>query len=140
MGMGKRSEEKLSRVFHEETGRLIAEGPGSAAGREGGWVHWYPSGECRALGAYRCGCEHGLWRYWYKNGRLAAEGRYVDGREAGFWQYWYDNGQPMAAGHYLNGLTDGRWSRRTLEGQLSCLEDWRDGTLVRRLHPVPTHG
>src|SRR5687767_16040995 len=114
---------KLHRQYDERTGRMVAEGRMKSGQREGCWIHWYPTGECRGLGIYHDDVESGLWSYWYKNGQKAAEGVYEDGVEEGTWSYWYENGVLKALGSYKEGEVDGRWVRRAMGGQVECVED-----------------
>ncbi|MEZ4272640.1 MAG: hypothetical protein R3C68_14785 [Myxococcota bacterium] len=124
------------KVFDRQSGRRIAEGRMDANKREGCWIHWYKSGECRALGVYRGGVEVGLWSYWYDNGTKAAEGIYIDGVEDGHWRYWHDNGALKAEGPYANGELEGRWVYYDRKNQPVRYEDWLDGDKIRRLKIV----
>ena len=127
----------LHRQYDQNTGRMVAEGRMENGTRQGCWIHWYPTGECRALGVYDDDVEVGLWSYWYKNGQKAAEGVYAQGKEEGEWRYWYENGVLKAEGTYNSGQITGRWNRRTVEDSIQCAEQWEGGKLVRRLRPVP---
>ncbi len=98
----------LNARIYDDFANMVSEGLVDETGsKEGPWKDLYPTGEIKAVGAYRENRQSGKWSFFYKNGKKEQEGNFLRGLYDGQWIWYYPNGNIWREESYFNGREDG---------------------------------
>lgn len=144
-----------ARLFHETSGKIMAEG--KYVGREikdsvwtyydeGGtllsretWVKgkkegisyiYLPDGAISEEKQFRNDVEEGPFKKYFGKHKIKSHGAYKAGKLEGRVAYLYPNGVEAAAGYYRAGIKNGPWIYRGKDGKVTEKELYKDGELA----------
>ena len=96
----------------------------------GPYARWYPNGRLEQRGDYVAGRKEGTWTRFYDNGTEAETALYhLDGIQ-GFLFSFSPSGRKVAEESYRDGLKDGLSTYWNDQGEVTRIEEWRNGEYV----------
>lgn len=145
-----------TKTYHEETGKLMAEGKYVTekkdslwnyysfdgflistenyikGSKEGQWKSYIPDSNKTLVEIknYKADAEDGAWEQYFPDGTLRTKAAYVKGKLEGVATYYRGEGKKLCEGKFAGGVRSGPWIYYTPEGKVEKVEKYVKGQLV----------
>jgi len=147
--------ENITSVLYPD-GSVMASGKFTGQDKDSTWVYFNERKQLIATEEYLKGRKHGIWKTFYISGVVAEEIPYENDTVHGSWIKYFENGNPKEhietdhgvysgrymiyfpggnpriSGNYLNDRKEGIWTTYEESGEVSKVEEYRNGELMIR--------